>query len=264
VANVNSRVTPRISLFGYYMLSYVNSNTDGVNTFPANQYDFAGEYGPAATDVRHRATIGGSIATLWDLRLSPLIFVQSGAPFNIITSQDVYDDTVLSARPGIATDPTKPGVIATPYGLLDPNPLPGDTILPRNFGRGPGQFTVDLRLAKTFGLGRLRNPERSSRNGSDSGPAPVAPPPGPAGRGSIGGFDQGGGGGGGGASTGRRYNLTASISARNLFNHVNPGPIIGNINSQFFGQANQIAGGFGAFAGNASNRRLEFQLRLAF
>ena len=263
VVNVNSRVRSRISLFGYYMLSYVNSNTDGVNTYPANQYSFTGEYGPAATDVRHRATIGGSIATFWDVRLSPLIFAQSGAPFNIITSQDVYGDTVLSARPGIASGPG-PGIVYTKYGYLDPNPSPGETILPRNFGRGPGQFTVDLRLAKTFGLGRLRNPERSGRNASDSGPAPAAPPPGPAGRGSIGGFEQGGGGGGGGVSTGRRYNLTASISARNLFNHVNPGPIIGNINSPLFGQANQIAGGFGAFAGNASNRRLEFQLRLAF
>jgi hypothetical protein len=263
VVNINSRFRSRISLFGYYMLSYVNSNTDGVNTYPANQYSSAGEYGAAATDVRHRATIGGSIATFWDLRLSPLIFAQSGAPFNIITSQDVYGDTILSARPGIVSS-NGSGIVPTKYGFLDPNPSPGEPTLPRNFGRGPGQFTVDLRLAKTFGLGRLRNPEARNRKPSDSGPAPVAPPPGPAGRGSIGGFDQGGGGGGGGVSTGRRYNLTASISARNLFNHVNPGPIIGNINSPLFGQANQIAGGFGAFAGNASNRRLEFQLRLAF
>ncbi|MGD0435470.1 MAG: carboxypeptidase regulatory-like domain-containing protein, partial [Bryobacteraceae bacterium] len=30
VTNVNSRINPNISLFGYYVLSYVNSNTDGV------------------------------------------------------------------------------------------------------------------------------------------------------------------------------------------------------------------------------------------
>jgi len=78
--------------------------------------------------------------------------------------------------------------------------------------------------------------------------------------------DNAGGGGGGGdsGSTGHRYNLTVSLSARNLMNHVNPGPIIGNINSPLFGQSNQIAGGFGAFSGNASNRRLELQLRFAF
>jgi hypothetical protein len=122
-----------------------------------------------------------------------------------------------------------------------------------------------LRLAKTWGLGRARTPEPSSRNASGA-PAGglTAPVAGPAGRGGIGGFDNAGGGGGGAGYTGHRYNLTVSLSARNLLNHVNPGPIIGNINSPLFGQSNQIAGGFGAFSGNASNRRLELQLRLAF
>jgi hypothetical protein len=267
VTNVNSRISPNISLFGYYVLSYVDSNTDGINTYPANQYNMAGEYAPAATDIRHRATIGGSIATRWNIRFSPLIVAQSGAPFDIITSQDVYGDTVLTARPGIATNPNAPGVIATSYGLLDPNPTPGEKLLPRDFGRGPGLFSVDLRLAKTFGLGRSRTPESSGRNTSSGGPGGlVAPAAGPAGRGGIGGFENAGGGGGGGyaGSTGQRYNLTVSVSARNLLNHVNPGPIIGDINSPLFGQSNQIAGGFGAFSGNASNRRLELQIRFAF
>jgi len=68
----------------------------------------------------------------------------------------------------------------------------------------------------------------------------------------------------GGGSTNRRYNLTVSISARNIFNHDNPGPIIGNINSPLFGQANSLAGGFGAFAESANNRRLELQARFTF
>ncbi len=265
VTNINSRINPNISLFGYYVLSYVFSNTDGVGTFPANQYDMAGEYAPAATDIRNRGTIGGSITTKWNIRFSPLIVAQSGAPFDIITSQDVYGDTVLTARPGVATNPNAPGVIATSYGLLDPNPTPGEKILPRDFGRGPGLFSVDLRVAKTFGLGR-RIGERPARNASSGGGGLTAPAAGPAGRGGIGGFDNAGSGGGGGdaSATGHRYNLTVSLSARNLLNHVNPGPIIGNINSPLFGQSNQIAGGFGAFSGNASNRRLELQLRFGF
>ena len=64
--------------------------------------------------------------------------------------------------------------------------------------------------------------------------------------------------------TNHRYNLTISISARNLLNHLNPGPITGNITSPLFGQANQIAGGFGAFAETANNRRMELQMRLTF
>ena len=81
------------------------SNTDGINTFPANPYDFTGEYGPAATDIRHRATFGGSINTRWNVRLSPYVTVQSGAPFDITTGSDLYGTTLFNARPGIVTIP---------------------------------------------------------------------------------------------------------------------------------------------------------------
>ena len=76
----------------------------------------------------------------------------------------------------------------------------------------------------------------------------------------------GGGMGGmfGGATTSHRYNLTVSVSGRNILNHTNPGQITGNITSPLFGQANSISGGFGAFAENANNRRMELQLRFTF
>src|SRR3974377_1889536 len=44
---------------------------------------------------------------------------------------------------------------------------------------------------------------------------------------------------GGPASSGHRYTLTISKAIRNLLNRNNPGPIIGNIGSPLFGQANQ-------------------------
>ena len=66
-------------------------------------------------------------------------------------------------------------------------------------------------------------------------------------------------------TTPHRYNLTFSISARNLLNHDNPGPIIGNITSPLFGQANSAAIGWGGgFAENANNRRIELQMRFTF
>jgi hypothetical protein len=76
----------------------------------------------------------------------------------------------------------------------------------------------------------------------------------------------GGGGQRGGASpVNRRYSLTISMQIRNLTNHNNPGPIIGNITSPLFGQANQPAGsGGGVFSENANNRRLELQTRFTF
>ncbi len=78
-----------------------------------------------------------------------------------------------------------------------------------------------------------------------------------------------GGGGGmrgifGADTTEKRYNLTLSISARNLLNHLNPGMPIGNLSSPLFGQSNQLAGGFGPDHSAAGNRRLELQLRFSF
>ena len=70
---------------------------------------------------------------------------------------------------------------------------------------------------------------------------------------------------GGGAAASRRYSLVVSMQARNLINHNNPGPIIGNITSPLFGQANQPAGsGNAIFSENANNRRLELQIRFTF
>jgi hypothetical protein len=246
IANVNARLNGNMSLFGNYTLNHAMSNTDGIGTFPGSPFTMAGEYGPAATDIRHRAFIGGSLNTRWNIRISPFIVVQSGAPYNITIGQDIYGDTLFNARPGIPTDLSKPGLIDTIYGWLDPNPSPGEAILPRNYGRGPGQITVNMRVGKTFGFG----PERESVSGG----------PGPAGAGHNAGFhsifsD---------TPTSRRYNLTASISARNMLNHVNEGPIIGQITSPLFGEANQVAGGYGAFLETANNRRLELQMRFTF
>jgi hypothetical protein len=252
MTNVNSKLNRNVSLFGFYTLNYARSNTDGLSTSPANPYNWSGEYGPASTDVRNRVFVGGSIESKWGLRLSPFLSAQSGPPFNITTGTDIYGDTLFNARPGIATDPDKPGVIMTPYGLLDPNPTPGEALLPRNFGRGPGAISFNARLSKTFGFGAVR--EGATGTGGGGG-----------GRGPGGPFGGGFGSIFSSPTTPHRYNLTFSISARNLLNHDNPGPIIGNITSPLFGQANSAAIGWGGgFAENANNRRLELQMRFTF
>lgn len=258
ITNVNSRINQNISLSGSYVFNRARSNTDGLGTFPANPYDLTGEYGDASTDVHHRASITGTINTKWNVRFSPLVILESGPPFDITVGRDIYGTTLFNGRPGIATDPNKPGLIQTKYGLLDPNPIPGQETLSRNFGRGPGTFTVNLRVAKTIEFGPGRDgatvPQRGPGTGGDN-------------RGTPGVFSTGGAGQGSpsAAGTGRRYSLTISMSTRNLLNHTNPGPIIGNITSPLFGQANQPAGagGFG-FSEAANNRRLELQTRFTF
>ena len=164
--------------------------------------------------------------------------------------------TLFNGRPGIPNDPNKPGLIRTSYGLLDPNPTPDERILPRNYGRGPGSVTVNLRLTKTLEFGGERGSAATAQRG-----------PGGEGRPAPGVFNTGAGQQGGSASAqaGRRYNLSISMSVRNLLNHTNPGPIIGNITSPLFGQANQPAGGGGfVFSEAANNRRLELQMRFTF
>ena len=109
IANVNSKLNAGLSLFGFYVYNHARSNTDGIGTFPANPYNFSGEYGPASTDVHHRFTIGGSINLKWAIRISPFIVAQTGAPFDITAGSDLFGTTLFNGRPGIAAGPCKAG-----------------------------------------------------------------------------------------------------------------------------------------------------------
>jgi hypothetical protein len=117
-------------------------------------------------------------------------------------------------------------------------------------------ISVNLRLGKTWGFGPEKNGGGAARSSRDSGPA--AGPALSAPQGNRGLFTQ--------PSSSRKYSLTVAMSGRNLLNHTNQGPIIGDINSPLFGRANQVAGspnGEG-FSENASNRRLELQIRFTY
>jgi hypothetical protein len=271
ILNVNSRINSAVSLFGSYVYNHALSNTDysppprntdfnpaisfgaiGIGSSPANPYSMAGEYGPASTDIRNQGTFGGSLATRWGFAFSPLVILESGAPFNITVGQDLYGSTLFNGRPGIAVDNNRPGLIPSKYGLLDPNPVPGEAILPRNFGRGPGLILANLRITKTFAFGPAGETSAPTTGGR-------RPPTGPFGS---------AGPSGGSSSTGRRYALSVGMSIRNVINHDNPGPIIGDITSPLFGRANQPygAGSLGGtgFSESADNRRLELQVRFRF
>lgn len=87
-------------------------------------------------------------------------------------------------------------------------------------------------------------------------------------RGQPGGPFSVGGSGASSTSTRHRYNLAISLYKRNILNHRNAGPIIGNIASPLFGLANQPYGigtlGGTGFSESADNRRLELQARFSF
>jgi len=64
------------------------------------------------------------------------------------------------------------------------------------------------------------------------------------------------------SNTTRRYNLTLTVMARNLFNTWNPGLPIGNLSSTAFGKTNSLAGG--PFSSGSANRRVDFQALFSF
>src|SRR5204862_5418071 len=109
-------------------------------------------------------------------------------------------DLLLPDRPGLATDLTRSSVVFTKSGNFDTNPLPGATIIPRNYAQGPGSLIANVRLSKTIGFGTERRAAaqngRGQQNGQTGRDGQTAGPRGAGGAGGRGGFPGGGGGGG--------------------------------------------------------------------
>ncbi len=272
ITNVNVRIGSKLSLFGYYTLNYANSDTGGAATFPANQYNLAQDYGRATFDVRNRAFFAGTWSLPYAFRVSPFLVVASGSPFNIVIGQDIYGQGVFTERPTFATSATLPqNLVVTKYGSFDLAPAPGEPLIPVNYGNGPSQFIFNLRVSKTIGFGKKSEGPSGVSGGSQGGGG------GGGGRGGgqqgtnlgPGGLSGGGGGRGGGGpfsfgSSGRKYNLTFAVQARNLFNNVNFGPPIGTLTSPLFGQSNSIGGVFGGNLFQSANRRVDLLMTFSF
>jgi hypothetical protein len=269
ITNFNLRMGAKLMLFGFYTLGYARSNTGGVSSFVMNPYDVAEDYGRAAFDVRHRVFVGGTWTLPRGFAISPFVVANSSAPFNITLGQDVYGTGMVmtNARPAFAA-PGASGsnIVVTRWGTFDIStpPSPGETIIPPNYATGPGQFTTNLRLSKTFGFGKKPESASSSR-GPGGGPGGMGGGRGGYG-GGLGGRGLSGGGGVGGLfgppSTNTRYSLTFSANARNVFNNVNLATPIGVVDSPLFGRSNGLVGGF--FSSPAANRRIDFQVMFNF
>ncbi len=262
IVNSSIRMGTKLSFFGYYTLNYANSDTGGSGYFPSNPYDPGEDYGRAAFDIRHRVFIGGSASLPYAFRLSPFLIATSGSPFNVTTAQDPFGDFLFNQRAAFASCPSNsPTVKQTAFGCFDSNPQPGEKIVPVNFLTGPGRFTLNLRLSKTFGFGKKLE---TARSGAGVGPGAsgtfgrgLGGPPG-----QRGGFGGRGPGGPDGNSTNHRYSLTFSVSARNIFNHVNLATPVGNLSSSLFGLSNGLAGQ--PFSQSTSNRRIDLQAAFSF
>jgi len=260
IANFNIRAGTKLSLFGFYTLNYANSNTNGVNSTPMNPYDIMADYGRAAFDVRNRIFMGGNWNLPHGFSISPFMVANSGTPFNITSGLDQYGTGIFNARPSLVPPGTTgPNIVETSLGTFNTLPFPGGNIISNYYGEGPGAFTLNLRLSKTFSFGKVTR--GSSYQGGPHGPGGGGRGPG----GGLGGRGLSGGGGpmfGPGPGENHRYNLTFSVQVRNLFNNVNLGPPVGVLNSPLFNQSTSLAGG--PFSSQAANRQINLQAAFSF
>lgn len=276
--NIRSTFRPGFNLFANYSLGFARGDSDGAGSFPAYSYDLEDEFGRSSFDVRHNFVIGGNFSLPWGVSVSPFIIASSGRPFNIIRGIDVNGDTLFTERPTfgqLAEACDRWGITESYCDVADQDP---NLIIPRNYGQGPGFFTVNLRLGKNFGFGSSPQTALAPSGGDQPARPAGGGIPGAGGRGGRGGGGggggrRGGGGGGGGFFGGpevrKPYNLNLSIAFNNLFNTVNLGTPVGNIASGRFGQSTSTGGGFGGFGpgggfGGSANRRIELQARFSW
>lgn len=227
---VQADFSEKFSFSASYRLAFARSDTDSANSAPANSYDLSTEFGRTQTDQRHLFYFEAYAELPWGIRFSPSINIGSGAPFNITTGSDDNSDTLFTDRPAFA-NPGDAGAVATPFGYLNPHPQPGDRIIPRNFGRGPGEVNVDLNLSKTFDFGGSSNNRDEDGRGESSATHQKR-----------------------NRLRERAYSLTFSVDVFNLLNHTNFGDFEGVITSPLFGQPNSAE----------KPRRINLEVRFSF
>ena len=270
VVNVNANFTPNFGVRGFYTLSSANSNTGTAS----NSYNLSQDYGPASWVPRHRIFLMGSYSGPWGLSFNPFLIAQTGRPYDIVTNTDLTGDAFFNSRPAYASSTSlAENVVHTSYGNFDIVPQPGETIVPANMGHGPAAVAVNLRMSRSFGIGpKVESagqggaPQRGGMGGGFGGIG--------GGHGHGGFF--GGGGHGGMSNTGRRYSLTFSVQALNMFNNISYGTPVGTIvRSQTadpttglfgpgnsFGTSRGLAGGI--FSSGSAARRVFIQSIFSF
>jgi hypothetical protein len=244
----------RATAFGFYTLSYAHSDTSGATYQPMNPYDILEDYGSASFIARHQAFVGGSVQLPRGFRISPFAMASSGRPFNITLGEDAFGTGVFDARPSLAPEGA-PGSVTTRYGTFYTYPVAGLPVIPPYEFFGPNQFSLNLRLAKTFGFGEKKGSTRGAGGGGWNGPGGRGPGGGLGGRGLSGGGPGPGMFGGGAENS--RFSLEFSANVRNVFNNINLGAPVGNLGSPLFGQSNSVNGWMGY-------RHLDLQVRFMF
>lgn len=260
------RAGAKLLVTAYYTLNYAKSDTAGANSFASNPFNVLADYGRAAFDIRNRFFMLASVALPYGFRISPFLIASSGIPYNITLNQDLLGSSQFNQRPTFATSstPAQNAVTVPGFPAFDTLPPPGEEI-PVNSLTSAGRFTLNVRLSKTFGFGKVADRPGSVGGGGGGGGRG-------GGRGPGGPFGGGGGGFGGLEGTNKRYTLTFSINARNLFNNVNALVPTAVLNpptatspasaSAFFAVPNALAGQ--PYSTSSANRQIYLQASFGF
>ncbi|HTW78435.1 MAG TPA: carboxypeptidase regulatory-like domain-containing protein [Terracidiphilus sp.] len=289
IVNIRAQFSKNFSMFGFY--NYTNANSDGGGgSSPSNSYNLSQDYGRASFVHPQWLFLMGNYNGPWGLSFNPFLIAEAGRPFNVTVEDDLTGDNFFNDRPGLvsasecaATAGPQPSQYAlTPFGCLDTNPTPGETLLRPEIGNAPASVALNLRVSRSWGIG----PKVEATGGPNPGGG--GPPPG-GGRGGgrggpgggFGGFGMGGGGGGRGgpfgtSNTGRKYALTFSAQALNLFNDIDYGIPLGAVAPAWnsttgitgpgssFEKSYGLAGGIFASPTSSAARRIFFQAAFQF
>ena len=253
------------SLFANFGTGRGKTDTDCIfgsigSCFPADSYDVSSEYSRVGFIPSANFFVGGTmILPKLKVNFNPFIIYSTGRPFNIVTGRDTNGDGLFTERPAFATVNTDPANLKrTKFGDFDLNPQSNQPLIPRNYGMGPGFFSVNLGISRSIMFGNVPAPAAAANAAPGTGKPAAAGPaqPQPAGAKPA-----------NGPTPEKRYTLTFSVNIQNLLNHTNLANPVGNLSSPRFGESTATAGSFGfgpSGSAGAGNRRIQLQVRFGF
>jgi hypothetical protein len=246
--NLNGNIKT-VNFWSGFSFQKSRTTDGGTSGSPFDAYDFTNEWARSPFSVLGFFYGGGNYAAPHGFNINVFTIATTGQSFNITTGRDRNGDTFFTERPAFATDLNKPGVLVTPLGAFDPNPTPGQTIIPRNFGRAPGYMSVNIGVEKTFKFGKAIEPKTAPPGAvvTTTTTATQQPPSKPP--------------------VQRPYSLSFSTYVSNLFNRTNKGTPVGNMTSPYFLQSASGANNFfffGPGGGSGGNRIVTLRVRVGF
>jgi len=100
-----------------YRYGHAYNDTNGIGSFPANNYDLRGEWGRADFDQHHQVNMLGTIQPGKLFNLGVGVFLGSRKPYTITTGRDDYHTGMANARPAGVGRNTLDGPAYAEYDL---------------------------------------------------------------------------------------------------------------------------------------------------